>query len=859
MHVWNVKQSQLLCVLNRHRAMTVIKDIQVVHHGYALAVRHREGITLWPLSQKLPQLQVRNGSVGISQFLLSADRRHLVYCNHHNQVVKASLVDPAQSAYFSLKRLDVLDVALFGNGDALLKVKLEGGHAESGFPAGHGVVLLDVDTAYKTPREHAHSKSQACGKLSLRTISLAALHELWHSENHGQYVLLTTAEPVSCFSLVCNKGLPFPLVSENGRNLAHEGFYSGRSPDANNDWKGTLLAGTAAGTCFQVDFCFDRASGLSSSTRVTFRLGKPLKSAQTLPTASGQPGPSSQRLGFQKSLDAAVVHDYRRFLRESVEVALVSRGARGLGKPVFGVYAKALDGFDWGEAEFEVNSLNRFSTSNYFRVRRMPEPRVSPECRFFFANSVGVGLVHFDKRSAHTRVTRFFDMDVSRPEALVFSESLQLFLVPVNSAVEIWDRSFSDFVHKLQFDSEVLGLFLCGTNHAPRLLVYNQVEYRELDLLSFEVLRGRKLVARQALAHMHTQAQSGVVVPLDLHSLHPNTRYAFPSFRGGLASVDFVSGGECFDLFAFPFASIEGCFSRYNYRGSIRAFSQHYFESIAQFDFADRVYGPLSPLTMAIYQNDMALLEELLIRFRYPKAVAGYLSPLSFAFAHGFASAVHILCEHLVERDYPVRFSRSDFGHLLNSPLEECHSLLATVFYRLDNNRFPVFLRLKQRAQLIEEEHLVGALCKIRQAESAKAAKFRRSRRDAKSGAKARLTRKTEVNGFEVPFDYCVTPGSPESLRLLKKVAHSRSNDFVVSLWAEVVRAKWRRFYVVLTVKAILFALLLGLAIVHTIVTSAPHSVAKCGFLGLFLAVFTIYAMYTNLEILSFCFFGLKT
>lgn len=860
--------------------MTVIKDIQVVSQGYSLAIRHREGVTLWPLRQKLPGLQVRKGTTGITQFLLSQNKRNLIYCNEYNQLVKANLADQTQNAHIAMENLDVFDIALFGNGDALLLSKVDldfGSHSSENSSSKdskrclHGITILDVDQAYKVHRssksESVQSTPEWFKKCSNKTLILKMLPRFQELESKGYYSLLQSSERVTSCNLICNKGLAFPLVFENDRSVVHLPFYT--ENQATSGWRGTLLAGTEGGTCYSIDFSLDAKGKFSTSLNITFQRGKPVVAKAQKPEPDqgfGFAVSSQETLGDifnpQKSLKSqAVIHDYKRFLAELVEVAIVQKKSR-LQKSKFTVFAKRVGQNFWSSMQFQVKTMNSFSGQNYFRVHRMGKcPKLSGAC-FYFVNNIGIGLLHFDQTAQTLRIRRFFDMQISQPWLVCYSKSTNLFLVPANNTLEIWDQSLSVFVQKLQFKSEVLSVYLCTENLAPRLLVYEQALYQEIDLQTFCILRQCALALPKSEKPKHGyfykhERQSGLVIPLNLGSISSNRAHKFPLFRRGVSTIDFISCGECFDLFHFPFTSIEGCFSSHNYKKSIRMFAKHYFTTIKQFDNADPLYGPLNPLTLAVHQGDMALLEDLLARYCYPKAVMGYFSPLGFAFKLESFSAVHIIVEHLLDKNYSVNFSRKDFRYLLDSDLEDCHALLARVPLPINERSFPTFLRLNKNTHLFQANSLIEVLVKIKKKETRKAVQSKR-RGCTRLSEKLRPRKQVEVESFKIPFEYCYTPGTFESLQLLEKIAHSQSSEFALSLWSEVVEAKWDRFYFSLLIKGVAFFILMCLVTPLLFISSLKSPKLFNAINDPFQVIFGIFGLFSVFEVISFCFFGIK-
>lgn len=827
-----------------------------------MAIRHSKGITLWHLRQKLPNLQIRRGINGISEFLVSEDKKRLVYCNEHNQIVQANLMDQSCNVHISLEDMNIKDMTIIGKGEVLLhsEVYIDSTdasstsiRANSGQPFCNSIILIDICKAheiYSKSQDQPNLSFKEFNKFRRKTISLKMFNDSQMFDKTGQFTLLKCKESISCYSIICNKGFDFPLVFENDRSVAHLPFYSDKNPKIL--WKGTLLVGTVGGTCFQVDFSLNEMNKFVDVVKVTFVDGKPkilMKAEEDKMTVTTIESSNGVFVSQKSMKMQCVVHDYKRFLDEGIDAVIINFKMNSFGKSKFFFYAKHFESKEWSKAQFKINTTNTFSGSNYFKICRMDNRKCPNDFQFYFANNIGIGLVDFARGSGEIRLRRFFDMQISDPSLLVFCPSQKLFLIPLNNAIEIWSQFLTTFIHKLQFDSNILSLYLSSNLETPRMLVYEQTMYHEIDLLSLRFLRQLQLVP------LKDSNQRGLIVPLSLDFVRSNRSYNFPFFRAGISSIDLISNGESFDLFKFPFTSLASCFSQYNYKGSIRIFAKYYFKSIEQFDYIDCVYGPMNPLIMAIYQNDMTLLEELLEQFRYPREVQGYLSPLTFAFSYQYNSAVHILCEYLLARDYQVDFSRSDFQHLLDSNLEYCHRLLATIPQKMDTNSFPMFLRLQKRAKLIESENLITVLCKIQYKEKKVLNKISN---DQKKKSNKNETKKIEIESFQIPFEYSYSPGTLESLNLLEKIAYSESNEFVNSLWSEVVEKKWNYFYVPLIIKAFLFFFMLLFVILILYISIFNNTFLIGLFFLFFYIVLAIFISYTIIEITAFCFFRIK-
>lgn len=859
----------LVSLLNRQKVASVIKDIQVINNGFTLAFRHKEGVSFWDVKQTRADMLLNSNLYGISDFLISKDRGHVTYCNQYRQIVKNRIDDSSSWAQIAPEDVNIGERVIMNDGDLLFKSNIyfdhEGGDKDRSSPSLYSLCFWDLNTIIRNSASRKKRTQRSLEDVELRSkikrMSIDVYSNLRNVIHPGKHVLLELNEDITCFSIICNKDLDMPYIFENHRVVSNLQFYS--NPDNRERWEGDVRLGTVNGNCYNVKFTVDEAGVLSRRLIQVFSRGTPLRnppthSAKLVPdlgkrkmTLGGlsnpqvfETNPGFEDVGF-------TIHDFKKFYKESLEIVFMAKKTtrNGQSETTFEIHFKFAHLKNWVYEEFHLEHFYTLSSSTFFKVYRMENSDDDDFLRFYFKNYLGVGTFSICKRTHALQYNSFFEKNISESTHLVYSHSLDVFIFVVNNSIELWTSCLKIFIHKIELDSEIIGVYLCEGPRHSRLMVYEQTRYSELDLLDFNLLCSQKLVKKK---------NRGLLVPIHGSLIETKHCLHLPFFRRGVAGLTFSVETESFDLFTFPFHPVPECFSKHNYKKNVLIFAEYYFETIGKNDYIDSTFGPLNPFLMAISQNDITLVEQLLERFRYPKEVKGYFSPLSFAFKYGYCSAVQIFCQQLAVGKYTVNFSRMDFHFLLASDLVACHDLVRSIPQLMGENQFPSYMSLSKRGTLYNCHNLIHLLIRLRRREFRKKILLKdvEDKKQKKKLEKKLNIKQREIRSVKIPFKYSFETGTFDSITFLEKMTFSQSTEFVTSEWKEVVEHKWRQMYWVMALKAILFGVHMTFIFVRAFMQDAAQEVKDDIKIG-FLACWIFFFSYMVVEMVAYGFFNL--
>jgi hypothetical protein len=831
-----------------------------------MALRHSRGVSVIDIEQKRPDLILNQDYYGISDFLITSDKRHIVYCNDYKQIVKDLIEDLACRVKITVDDMNIVKKKIVNNGDFLFQSKIyleEEENSKNSSKLFINVInFWDIDViiksqSVKNKRQKKYSEDIE-RRSQIKRLSLLDFKQIRGHKHPGKFVLLELTEEISCFSLICDKGLEMPFVFENDQIVTDLSLDRG---DINTDnWQGHLRVGTVSGNCFLVKFSVDSRGVLSRNVEEVFVKGNPkvpiLKSLDKDEKYSmGSQFVSSEVVTLHEtpSDDCLYVHDYKHFLKESLEIALLSsvETKEHEDNKLFKIFYRVEEEKGWYTQEVKLPNLYSLSSSANFKLFRMNNLSKNQKVRFYFMNYLGIGVFSICKSTHQFKFETFFEKNISESTHLVYSFSFDFFVFVVNNSLEIWNSCLKILIHKLEFPTEIIGIYLVENEKIKRLLVYEQKTYSELNLYNLRVVRQQE---------MQKNKNKGLVVPVHLDILPNNKSLRLPFFRGGVSSVRFVSDAESFNLFSFPFYQIPECFSKNNYKKNILLFAEYYFETIRKFDFIDGLFGPLNPFILAIFHNDITLVEHLLEKFRYPQQVLGYFSPLSFAFEYGYKSAVQVFCDQLYYRQYFINFSDLDFFHLLNSEQLACQNLLKTIPREMQSNQFPNYLSVKKNKSLYFSDSLIELLIQLKKKEYQKQLILKKISDPKKKKKKMKKLgiKKKEIMAMQIPFKYSFKAGTYDSISFLEKMTFSKSKEFVMSnSWKSIVESKWKSIYPLLVLKAILFGLHLAFIFIRAFIHQASQETKANIKMG-FLVCWIFFFSYMILEITSFVFFSFR-
>jgi hypothetical protein len=327
-----------------------------------------------------------------------------------------------------------------------------------------------------------------------------------------------------------------------------------------------------------------------------------------------------------------------------------------------------------------------------------------------------------------------------------------------------------------------------------------------------------------------------------------------------ITQVCFISDSEKLSPLEFPFESLKESVGNNNYQEAIADYAKYYFQKIQENNFEDYLYGPLNPLLFCLFQQDLSLLEELLETYRYPKEIHNYFSPVHFCLKNQYFSGLKVLCDALIKRKYPVHFSRTDFQSLLSCGLKNTHKLIATIPSSPTLRNFPKSMVLKKTSKLFYVRQVKDLFQNLKpttipdqsekQIQPKTMGLFKRLSNKKFS---SRDTPSTEVQCWQIPFKYCYNVGTPDSVRLLHAYSTSKTEEFVLSQWKQVIADKWYFQKSAHMLMAFLYWILTGLCTLSVVFYKDSTFLVK-GSLGL-IAGFVFFEV---LQITSYCSFKIK-
>lgn len=800
--LWNSKKSMLMSTLNQDMSIQSIRGLSFANSENKLAIRDSRGITFWNLQQKIPNLGFGNFNIGYSKMAVLKCGSKLVFAKGKSELIEIDIKNNMQYTRHIELPKKTKNLTIVGNGDAIFTTS-----------------ALSADKGQAAPSFRSKKSKRAstkCFKLcfvDLKSISGLENSETTTMKTHesgngyienrpGFYELIRSQEEISVFNLISNKGFKPPLVFENQKVENRVQFYT--ELDEGVLWKGLLHIGRGKGDCFVMDFHVDEGGQLCKTERQVFKQGEPVsKLKKQKSKIELEDKTRIDVLDLDKEGTAAVVkknfrtHDFKRLLEEEMEIAVISKQlvtAAGTQRLVY-VYAKTVGKSEWTYTKFSARNKFNFNKSNFFKVRRMKNPHSERQVDFFLVSKVGIAVLRFRRTDNELRVLSFLKKYIPKAATVCYSLKENLFYIPIKNRIEIWNKTLKFSKYNIQFDSKVLGAYLAENDTAQRLLAYDDSSYYEIDLVDLKVRRKDAVV----------QAGTGraQAMSFNLNLFPKNTLFEVPYFKEKISSISFIEKTEALDLKEFPFEILINCFEKESYLFPIKDFAAYYFRKIAQLNYEDTVYGPISPLFFAIYHNNMGLLKQLLGAHRYPTRVREYWSPLVFAFIHQYNSAVKVFCDQLMKRDYAVSFTRTDFKFLLKSPFSYCHKLMATIPSEPTLQNFPKLLFMKEPVKLFYIEEVGHLLFFLKEEEhqilkkSSKKTKLKGVKLVSKGLLKSNSKQvnpltKREVVSFQIPFKYSYGAGTPDSVEFLDTYSQSNTEEFILSQWKEVIIDKWR-------------------------------------------------------------------
>jgi hypothetical protein len=463
-----------------------------------------------------------------------------------------------------------------------------------------------------------------------------------------------------------------------------------------------------------------------------------------------------------------------------------------------------------------------------------------PVYEFYITSKIFLAVFSFETKTNIINFKHFMKKVTSSDLFVQYSKNRKLFYIPMNHQIDIWDCSLTHFIYRIETIRPIDETILLDDQNI--MLIYDRNQYYELDLdeLKFNKIyqNSLEILETPRLLLDFTKLQPGQNWNVVFHTMNKHTIYAVP----------FI---ENLELKYFPTDILLKCFLKKNYKKYIHSYAEYYYDKVGAAKRKDWVYGSLNPLLFAIYHNDSNLLEDILDQYYYPFKIYNYVSPLEYSFAMNYRTTIKVLCDHLIKRDNHVFFSRADFKNLLRSDILTCHKLISTLLEPPGISMLPKLVYMKTNVQAIFHDYLSSLLIKIKQDDMKysnnidelekiiekqnlkdfmhkkkmqysygssrnvsqrnmsmnKSAKeidieIENTTRKYVENKKSGALFKSEIDVYSVPFKYNYNIGTEDSTTFIYNFSISKSQDFILSEWKQIVRAKWKEVkipYIILT------------------------------------------------------------
>ena len=200
----------------------------------------------------------------------------------------------------------------------------------------------------------------------------------------------------------------------------------------------------------------------------------------------------------------------------------------------------------------------------------------------------------------------------------------------------------------------------------------------------------------------------------------------------GKKTLRSVTISECLELKSFPYRILARCFDNKNHAKAIRQYSKYYYSNLDSSDRIDYDYGPINPLIMSVFNENSALVQELVNQYYYPSRIYNYVSPLEYAFQSKQTASINELCDALLKREETIYFSRSDFKYLLASDQKICHKVISTIMSPPDIKAMPNLIYMKQNVIAKSTDHLVSMALLLKREDELKEEQVKGQKENAK-------------------------------------------------------------------------------------------------------------------------------
>lgn len=471
------------------------------------------------------------------------------------------------------------------------------------------------------------------------------------------------------------------------------------------------------------------------------------------------------------------------------------------------------------QTQVDLTSNPYFNENENFSMKMVREGSSSmggylkASFKFYLNGPSSMIIFNFNITEAKFLNFRLVKKQTASDAPILFSQRRSLFFVPIKNTILVYDDQLEILLDTIETDKNIESIIL--SDGKSTLMIYDLYFYYELDL--DHLIVKRKLPATN-------ETKDRFFCPLNFQVLPDGRLWKGVFYHIGRKSIRSVSTDVSLDLISFPFEVFRQCFSKKNYQAPVKLYADYYFEKLDAWRRNDYEFGPISPINMCIFHENSSLMEEVFNDYFYPSRTINYVSPLEHAFIINHKASINELCQALLRRDESISFSRSDFKYLLSSDLAICHKVLSTIISDPNIDSIPKLVYMENEMVTRSSDFLVSMAVQMRRNDLVKDAWVRKHAPEKRviSGLKKyemsndNQISKREISVAAVPFKYNYDIGTDDSVMLINRYSHTRSEDLILSDWKEIIKIKWantKPFYILFFVLYFAFLALTTLSL----------------------------------------------
>ena len=437
-----------------------------------------------------------------------------------------------------------------------------------------------------------------------------------------------------------------------------------------------------------------------------------------------------------------------------------------------------------GRQEFTRNE-------NYnFRLLKTPKSR-SGQFGFLLESPANLMTFNFSLLNKSYNFFKFFAKENNSEFPALFSKKRSLFYLIEKNVIKIYDDRLEYFLDQIEMTKSIEEAILNDKNDT--LMIYDLYFYYEIGLNDLQI-------RRQVMAT--NQTKDYFFCPLNFRALPRGQPWKGVFYYNGYKILRLVTCRERLELKKFPFQNLLRCFDGKNHAPAIRQFSEYYFAQLDKTNRMDDEYGPINPLFMCIFNENSPLLQEILAKYYYPSRIFNYPSPLEYAFVQNHKASINELCNALLKRDETIHFTKADFKYLLASEQKICHKVASTIIADPGIAAIPRLIYIDQDVAAKSCDYLLSMAVILQRHDDLMEQEFLKKAPKKKSkvgvskyyAKSADTLAKNDVSIGATPFKYNYNVGTDDSVMFIDRFSNSKSEDFVLSDWKELVNIKWRQF-----------------------------------------------------------------